>query len=200
MHYNLIKKKEVSFLNIEKDFSTILTDLLSENSSVSKELKSLLLIQKSDALDEYNTNEEYIKIIDNYDLADLKSEGYIRVSPTFKFKENEKLKSYIQVIFDEFVPTDNPKFRDNMVVFNIICPNDEWDLGNERVRPIKIAGLIDSVMNGKRLSGIGKLNFARLKMLPINEIFGGYSLMYVATHGDDDKIPAVENIVDNPDF
>ena len=42
-----------------------------------------------------------------------------------------------------------------MVNFDIICHTDYWNLGDYRLRPLKIAGYIDGILNKSKLTGIG---------------------------------------------
>ena len=58
------------------------------------------------------------------------------------------------------------------------------------MRPIKIAGYIDGILNNNKLSGIGTLNFAGMNEIILDENLAGYCLMYTATHGSDDYIEA----------
>ena len=55
------------------------------------------------------------------------------------------------------------------------------------LRPFKIAGEIDSMLDGARLSGIGILNFVGANYISTKDGYGGYSLVYRATHSEDDK-------------
>ena len=58
------------------------------------------------------------------------------------------------------------------------------------MRPLKIAGYIDGLLNKSKLSGIGTLNFLGCSELVLGDVLSGYCLMYSATHGSDDFIPA----------
>ena len=107
--------------------------------------------------------------------------------------EHEDIKSYVIISFDNFTPNaTNPEFRDCTVTFDIICHTDYWDLGNYRIRPLKIAGYIDGILNKAKLSGIGTFNFLGCNQLILNEELSGYTLMYPASHGNDDKISGEE--------
>ena len=86
----------------------------------------------------------------------------------------------------------NPYYRDCNVTFDIICHTDYWDLGNYRIRPLQIAGYIDGILDGARLSGIGRFEFLGCSQLILNEELSGYTLMYRAVHGNDDKLPPQE--------
>ena len=78
------------------------------------------------------------------------------------------------------------------ITFDIICYTDYWDIGNYRLRPLKIAGYIDGILNNAKLSGIGTFNFIGCNELILNETLAGYTLSYRAIHGNDDKIAPVE--------
>jgi hypothetical protein len=65
-------------------------------------------------------------------------------------------------------------------------------MGNYRLRPLKICGYIDGILNNTKLSGIGTFQFAGCNELILDENLSGYTLIYRAVHGSDDKIPGVE--------
>ena len=162
-----------SFLSCEKDTETILKKLFVESRPYSDELKRLLVINTKDCLDD-TTNPTYIEKIQSMSVAKLREEGYIKLEPKIKFPEHEEIKAYMIVSFD------------------IICHTDFWDIGNYRLRPVKIVGYIDGILNESRLSGIGTLNFLGCNQLILDENLSGYSLSYRAIHGSDDQIPGVE--------
>ena len=181
-----------SFLSCEKDTETILKKLFVESRPYSDELKRLLVINTKDCLDD-TTNPTYIEKIQSMSVAKLREEGYIKLEPKIKFLEHEEIKAYMIVSFDNFTPNkNNPQFRDCTVSFDIICHTDFWDIGNYRLRPVKIVGYIDGILNESRLSGIGTLNFLGCNQLILDENLSGYSLSYRAIHGSDDQIPGVE--------
>ena len=179
-----------SFLSCEKDTEAIIRKLFVESKPYSDLLKRLLLINTDDCLNDM-TNQEYINIIKNTSISDLRKKGYIRLEPKIKFKENEEVKSYIAISFDNFTPNaTNPRFRDCVVMIDIICHSDYWDVGNFRLRPLKIAGYIDGILNENKLSGIGTLQFLGCNEIVVSEELSGYCLMYSAVHGSDDMIPS----------
>ena len=178
-----------SFLSCEKDTESIIRKLFVDSKPHSDMLKRLLLINTPDCLNDM-TNQVYINKIKNTSIKDLREQGYIRLEPKIKLNENEEVKSYIVISFDNFVPNaTNPEFRDCIVMIDVICHTDYWDVGNFRLRPLKIAGYIDGILNGCKLSGIGKFQFAGCNELVLNEELSGYCLMYTATLGSDDEIP-----------
>lgn len=183
----MTKPIKSSFYSCEKDAETIIKKLFVTSRPYSDELKRLLIINTKDCLD--NSNESYRKIVENTSVKELLERKYITQIPKLKLKEHEEIKSYIIMTFDNFSPTSNPEYRDCVVSFDIICHTDYWDLGNYALRPLKIAGIIDGILNECRLSGIGKFEFLGLNELVLSEDLSGYTLMFQAVHGNDDNIP-----------
>lgn len=179
-------KFESSFLSCEKDTESIIKKLFVDSKPYSDILKRLLTINTPDCLDDM-TNQVYNDKIKQTSVADLSKEGYVRLNPKITMGENEEVKSYIVISFDNFRPNEtNPYYRDCTVMIDILCHTDYWDIGNYRQRPIKIAGYIDGILNGTKLSGIGSFNFLGCNELVLSENLSGYCLVYDATHGVDD--------------
>ena len=176
-----------SFLSCEKDAELIIQKLFINSRPYSDLLKRLLLINTKDCLYDM-TNPVYIKKINDTSVQKLIEEGYVRLVPKILLGENEEVKTYIRLSFDNFRPSKNPEFRDCIIEIDIICDPEYWDLGNYRARPIKIAGYIDSILNKTKLTGIGELQFLGMNELVLDENLCGYCLMYSATHGSDDVI------------
>ena len=181
-----------SFLSYEKDIEEILRKLFISSKPYSDNLKKLLVINTKDCLDN-DSSATIQQKLEEMNLAKLRQEGYIKLEPKISFGEHEEIKSYIIISCDNFTPNaTNPHYRDCTVTFDIICHTDYWDLGNYRVRPLKIAGMIDGILDKARLSGIGTFNFMGCNQLILNDTLSGYTLMYRAVHGNDDKIAAEE--------
>lgn len=189
----VIKNFQSSFLSCEHDTEAILRKLFVESKPYCDELKRLLVINTKDCLDNLN-NEVYNNKIKEMTVGKLIDEGYIKIVPKITFPENEEIKSYIIISYDNFTPNENnPQFRDCMVHFDILCHTDYWNIGDYRLRPLKIAGYIDGILNNTKLSGIGTFQFVGCNELILNEELSGYSLMYAAIHGSDDKIPGLND-------
>lgn len=181
-----------SFLSCEKDMEAILKKLFVDSRPYTDDLKRLLVINNKDCL--VRNNEAYNQLMRETDLPTLMDKGYIRSAPKIEFDEHAEVKSYIIIGFNDFFQNaGNPEFRDAIIDFNIICHTSHWDLGDYRVRPLKIMGYIDGILNNTKLSGIGTLGFAGATQIALDENLSGYLLRYTATHGSDDSIPG-------PDF
>lgn len=179
-----------SFLSCEKDLEAILRKLFVESQPYSNELKKLLVINTKDCLDN-KTSVVYQNAIKDMSLAELRKQGYIKLQPKIKMPEHEEVKSYLIFSFDNFRPNaSNPQFRDCTVYIDVLCHTDYWDLGNFRLRPLKICGYIDGILNKARLSGIGTFQFDGCKALILDETLSGYTLSYSAIHGTDDVLPS----------
>jgi hypothetical protein len=163
--------------------------LFVESRPYSDKLKKLLVINTADCLDEEQV--QYQEIIDNINLQDLKDKQYLKNVPKLEFGEHEEVKAYILLEFDDFIPTNNPHYRDCTITFSIICHLDYWELDDYKLRPYQIAGYIDGMLNETKLSGIGTLQFIGASEIVMNEYLGGIVLRYIATHGRGDDSTTV---------
>ena len=160
-----------SFLSTEKDLDLIISGMLKN-----ERLKRLLFHTTKDALNRKNlTEDESLSLINKN----------IKIVP--KLTVDGSVLNYIIISFDNFTPSGNPEFRDNIIEFDIICHFDQWQLQDFALRPYKIAGEIDSMFNGKHLTGIGTLNFLGANQIILTDEFAGLCLMYQAVHGEEDK-------------
>ena len=160
-----------SFLSTEKDLDLIISGILKN-----ERLKRLLFYTSKDALSRKNlTEDESLSLINKN----------IKIVP--KLTVDGSVLNYVIISFDNFTPSENPEFRDNIIEFDIICHFDQWQLQDFALRPYKIAGEIDSMFNGKHLTGIGTLNFLGANQIILTDEFAGLCLMYQAVHGEEDK-------------
>ena len=179
-----------SFLSCEKDLEAILRRLFVESQPYSNDLKKLLVINTKDCLDN-TTSLVYQDAIKDMSLSKLREQGYIKFEPKIKMTEHEEIKTYLIFSFDNFRTNEtNPQFRDCNVHIDVLCHTDYWDLGNFRLRPLKICGYIDGILNNARLSGIGTFQFLGCNELVLDETLSGYTLTYFAIHGTDDVLPS----------
>lgn len=176
----LAKDFKSSFLSAEKDQEAIWKKLFVESKPYSDKLKRLLIVNQPDCLDESKV--QYRKVIDNLSLKGMKDQGYLRVVPKLAFSEHEEIKSYIILEFDDYTPSDNPQYRNCVISFTIISHLDYWEMDDYKLRPHQIAGYIDGIMDGAKLSGIGTLQFLGASQIVLNEYLGGILLRYIATH------------------
>ena len=172
-----------SFLSVDKDMS-IITDYLMKNDR----LKKLLHYTTKDCLDRPRlTDDETLGLFGKN----------IKIVP--KLYVDNSVLNYIIVSFDNFTTNrTNPEFRDNIIEFDIICHFDQWQLTDFQLRPYKIAAEIDSMLDGQRLTGIGKLEFLGANQMILTDEYAGLCLMYSAIHGEEDKkdAPKVEDEID----
>ena len=181
-----------SFLSCDKDAERIIKKLFVESRPYSDELKRLLIINTKDCLDD-EKNPIYLKKLEEMSIARMVEEGYIKLAPKIRLPEHAEVKSYMILTFDSFSPNPtNPEFRDCLVTFDIVCHTDCWDIGDYRIRPLRICGYIDGLLNRCKLTGIGTLQFAGCNELILDENLSGYTLIYKAIHGSDDQIPDPE--------
>ena len=182
---------KTSFLSVGKDTETILNKLFIQSGPYSEHLKRLLIINAKDCLS--NTDSKAYQAAIKKSVKQIIDEGYIKLIPKIEFEEHAEVKAYVIVSYDNFMTNaTNSEFRDCTVNFDIICHTDYWDIDNYEVRPLKIAGYIDGILNETKLSGIGTFNFIGCNQITLNEELSGYTLSYRAVHGTDDRFPTEE--------
>jgi hypothetical protein len=162
-----------SFLSLEKDYELIVQRML-----LNENLKKLLYYTDENCLDNANLTQEQ-----SYSLINKQ----IKIVPKIPVDKEQTI--YIVLTMDNFSPNgENDYYRDNTVSIDIICNYDVWNLGDFRLRPWKIAGEIDRMLNKQHFTGIGELRFISADLLLLADDFGGVSLSYSAIHGNDDKL------------
>ena len=181
----IAKNFKSTFLSCEQDQETIWRRLFVESRPYSDHLKRLLVINAPNCLDE--RQQQYNEIISKTTVKELKDKKYIKAVPKLCFGEHEEVKSYIMLEFDDFIPTENPHYRDCTITFTIICHLDYWEMDDYKLRPHQIAGYIDGLLNDTKLTGIGTLQFLGASQVILNEYLGGIVLRYIATHGNEDS-------------
>ena len=174
-----------SFLSCPKDTELILNKLFTESQQYSRWLKRLLIINTPDCLDPNIVR--YDKIVDEYTVAKLIENQYIRTTPRLEFSEHNDVQSYILVTYDNFTTNpNNNRFRDCIINFDILCNTSQWDLHELRVRPLMIAGYIDGILNLGKLSGICETQFLGCQELLLDQNLAGYTLSYFVVHFTED--------------
>lgn len=172
MRINTYTSPKSSFLSLEKDMELI-TGIMMKN----ERLKKLLYYNTPDALSQSNLTDEQ-----NVELFGKN----IKLVP--KLYTDNSVENYIIVSFDKFTRNvTNPEFRDNIIEFDIICHFNQWQLKDFQLRPYRIAAELDSLLDGKHLTGIGELEFLGASQIILSDEIGGLCLMYSAIHGEEDK-------------
>lgn len=170
--------------------------------------KSSLLGMPKDAaiiMDRVLSNQNVLKLL-NYSDRDWKSKPDVtgeelaemfeskQISSVPKIKIEKPEKTYLRLIYGSVTRNaTNPEYRDNTFGIDIICHYDNWDLGNFELRPYRIAGEIDAMLDKTHLTGIGELMFVSAVPYVYDEEFAGVSLTYLAIRGHEDQVnPLVE--------
>jgi hypothetical protein len=161
-----------SFLSMEKDLNLIVSALMKNDS-----LKRMLYYSTKDCmLRPKLTEDQTLELF----------EKNIKIVP--KFEIDGTVMNYIAISFDNFLPNGtNPEFRDNIIEFDILCHFDQWHMKDFELRPYKIAAELDTMFDGKHLTGIGDLQFMGANQMILHDEFAGLCVMYSAIHGEEDK-------------
>ena len=174
MKKNLYEFPKSSFLGMAKDTALIINKILTN-----KNILKLIYYTSKDWKDKPDLNSQQIK-----ELFENKQVSNIPKITVFPDKA-----TYLRISYDDFVPNDtNPYYRNHMIDIKIICHYDSWDLGDFELRPYRIAGELDSILDGQHLTGIGELQFLSAEQILIDNEFAGINLRYWAVRGNEDKV------------
>lgn len=162
-----------SFLSTDKDFSLIVNKILNN-----QRLCKMLYYTQKDCLSANDlTDSEKLSLINRQ----------IKIVP--KIDIESECPIFIIISFDNYAPNDNnPEFRDCTINFDILCHPDHWNLGNFQLRPHKIAGEIDAMIDNHKLTGIGEVHFISANNLVLNDQLMGMTLIYQTIHGIEDQV------------
>ena len=165
------EKPHSSFLSVEKDMSIIVNKIFDN-----PRIQRLLYYTSPDALDRPNlTEDQKIELLKNN----------IKIVP--KIKVDNVNYNYLLVSFNNFLESNNPEFRDNIIEFDIICHLDNWQLRDFELRPFKIAAELDTMFNKKKMTGIGLLEFLSAQEKVLSDEYAAICLKYIVYHGGEDK-------------
>ena len=173
MKHNSYEYPKSSLLGMPKDAAIIIDRILSNPN-----LLRLLVYETRDWQSQPLPNGEQIK--------ELFTSHQISSVP--KIKIDSKEKTYIRLTYGTVIRNaSNPEYRDNTFGIDIICHYDNWNLGDFELRPYRVAGEIDAMLDKTHLTGIGELEFVSATPYVYNEEFAGVSLTYLAVRGHEDQ-------------
>lgn len=173
MKHNSYEYPKSSLLGMPKDAAIIIDRILSNPN-----LLRLLVYETRDWQSQPLPNGDQIK--------ELFTSHQISSVP--KIKIDSKEKTYIRLTYGTVIRnSSNPEYRDNTFGIDIICHYDNWDLGDFELRPYRVAGEIDAILDKTHLTGIGELEFVSATPYVYNEEFAGVSLTYLAVRGHEDQ-------------
>ena len=173
MKHNTFEFTKSSMLGMPKDTAIIMDRLLSNPNLV-----KLLVYESRDwEKQPYPTSEQIEELFTSH-----------QISCVPKIKIDNKEKTYLRITYGSIIRNNtNPEYRDNTFGIDVICHFDNWDLGDFELRPYRIAGEIDAMLDGTHLTGIGELEFISAIPYVYNEEFAGVSLTYLAIRGHEDQ-------------
>ena len=178
MKKNQYEYPKSSFLGMAKDTSLIINKIISN-----KDVLKLL----------YYTSADWDK---KPDLTSAQMKSLFenkQISNIPKIEVDQEKMNYIRITYDAFTPNaTNTFYRDHIVEIKIICHFADWDINDFELRPYRIAGEIDSMLNGQHLTGIGELQFIGADQDVYDNEFGGVTLRYLAIRGNEDKVGELE--------
>ena len=183
MKANTYEYPKSSFLGLAKD-TALIVDKIIKNQNVLK----LMYYNKPNVLVDPS-----VPFVTQAQIKELFTNGQITNVP--RIKVNPYKDSYLIITFDSFTPNaSNPFYRDHVVEIKVLCNYDYWPLLDYEIRPYRLAGEIDAMLNGAKLTGIGELNFMYADENLYDNIMGGVTLKYLAVRGHEDEVNTVQGM------
>lgn len=146
--YDATKKR--GFKAIPKDLMTIAQNLIADD----KVCKALYYTDEEPYTKPALTTEEKLKLLE---------EEYITIKPNVRLKEDNLVKNYININFDNYMPSGNPEYLTGLITIDIFCHIDNWEIKSPSkefaFRPYDLADAVYNQIEGKKFSGIGVANF-----------------------------------------
>lgn len=177
MKKNTYEFPKSSFLGMAKDTSLIINKIIGN-----KKVLRLLYYNSPDCLEWGNdkdlTSDQVKEMFETRQISNIP-----------KVKVDKEKKSYLLLGFNDFTPNaTNTFYRDHLVEIQVACHYDNWALKDFELRPYRIAGEIDSMLDGSHLTGIGELLFVGASQEIYNDEYGGITLRYLAISGHEDEV------------
>ena len=155
---------KADFSTVEKDFSDI-TGRIMANETILK----LLYFNSSDCLNNKDL------VITPEIIGEVVKEN-LKIVPSLKVPKNKG--SYIIITFDSFSENShNPEFMNNVILMDVLCPEDTWIMDSYMMRPFKIMHELQKMFHDKPLNGIGKVFFIGANLLNLGD-YVGYQMAF----------------------
>lgn len=97
-----------------------------------------------------------------------------------KIPEIDKIKgSFITILFEGFILEEkNNKFVLTEIDFDVLCPNDDWYIDGESLRPFLMMAEIDEMFNNQRLNNVGVLRLTNADRFTLSADLSGYNMKF----------------------
>lgn len=179
----MIVEAHSSFLGVPKDLAYILRMII-KNPNIAR----LVYHNTRDCL----TNPECA--VTQQQMEEMLNADQFSIIPRIYIDGIKRTK--IIIGFNNYTPNSgNSFYRDHSIEIRIITHFDLWKLTDNDLRVYRIAGEIDSMLNGAKLSGIGVTNFVSATQDVYDENFGGLTLNYYVVRGTEDKQADIRPII-----
>ncbi len=181
MKRDMVVEAHSSFLGVPKDIAYIMRKIIG-NQNIAR----LVYHNTPDCLNGPQvTSSQIAEMLETKQICSLP-----------RIQVDEEKKTYLTINFDSYFPNDSNSFyRDHSIEIRIIVHFDNWNLENNDIRPYRIAGEIDSMLNGAKLSGIGVTNFSHATQDVYDAEYGGVTLNYRVVRGTEDEQEDVRPMV-----
>lgn len=120
-------------------------------------------------------------------LAPSKEEvsEYITVKPIFEFenKEGYEQNSIINIYPIQVDPIDDRQGIEGVIQINVVCNTDQWELIDNKIRPLQLANKIIKLINNNKFTVSNKLTLNTMTELILSKKMTGFALLFDVVDG-----------------
>lgn len=158
----------VNLINIKKSPAEIATVLAKDDT-----IKKLLVVDSADALDK--------NIPEGVDLNYLLENHYISMEPPVENRiQQYDRNTFISILVDTVTPASEGNMRANYVIY-VSTNMDHQMLENNKNRLLELADRIIILLQNKKFTAAGQMNFSSMSHLMLSEFHSAYRLAFSMT-------------------
>lgn len=103
---------------------------------------------------------------------------YIYVSPVINTNvEPYNKNNFISIVLEQSEYDDEDSIQKGLLRINAISRTENWELDNNKVRPLAITSEIVDILNNIKLSSSHKITYISIEFIVINENLQGYTIL-----------------------
>ena len=141
-----------------------------------KIMNSLLENQPLLRLLKYADENPLSSIHEDIDKKEVKFKN-IKVTPLVK-EDNDNTESEIVLLFESGSIIENKDFKDIKFSILVYTPLSEWLINEDSLRPFLIMSEIEKTLKGKRINGIGILDYQGFDLNIITDVISCYKMEF----------------------
>ena len=111
-------------------------------------------------------------------------DNFITLRPVFNMNtETFNRNAFVSIAISEMEEVEDEKIFDGVLRLNVICKNDNWELDENAIRPLKLIGKIKNLLHNHKFDTSHKIIFMSMQIITLDEDNSGYMLLFRIVEG-----------------